>query len=156
MNPEMEKELELEIDRVLQGLPDLAAPPGLLTRTMCALEQPTPWRLRPWSTWPLSVRIAFFVLVLAAAAAALGEWRLVEPALRAVASRRLAAAATDVKSFWNVLGALAGSVVLAVEHLGKGFMFACLAAAAGACAVCAGLGTILVRLTRARPKNNQL
>jgi hypothetical protein len=140
----------------LQELPDLAAPPALLTRTMNALEQPAPWHKRSWTAWPLSVRIAFFAFVLAAAAAALVEWRLVEPALRTAASRRLAAAATDVKSFWNVLSALAGPVVQAVEHLGKVFMLACLAAAAGACAVCAGLGTILVRLTRARPKSNQL
>jgi hypothetical protein len=36
-----------------------------------------------------------------------------------------------VKCFWTFLSALAGAVALAVEHLGKGFMLACLVAAAG-------------------------
>jgi hypothetical protein len=156
MNPEMEKDLEMEIARALQGLPDLAAPPGLLTRTMLALEQPVPWHARPWTKWPVSARIAFLVFVLAAVAAVLVEWRLVEPALRGAASRRLAPALADLKCFWSVLGGLAGAVVLVVEQLGKVFMLACLAAAAGACAVCAGFGTVLVRLTRARPERNQL
>ncbi len=156
MNPEMENELETEIAGALQGLPDLAAPPGLLTRTMLALEQPVPWHARPWIKWPVSARIAFLVFVLAAVAAVLVEWRLIEPALRAAACRRLAPALANARSFWNLLCALAGAVVLAIEQLDKVYMLACLGAAAGACALCAGFGTILVRLTRARPESNQL
>jgi hypothetical protein len=156
MNPEMERELEAEIAKALQGLPDLAAPPGLLTRTMRALEQPAPWHARPWIQWPLSARIAFIVFVLAAVAAVLVEWRLIEPALRAEATRRLTPALADLRCCWNLLGTSAGAVALAFEHLGRGFMLACLVAAAGACAVCAGFGTILVRLVRARPESKQL
>jgi hypothetical protein len=55
-----------------------------------------------------------------------------------------------------VLGALAGALALAVEHLGKGFMLACLVAAAGACAVCAGFGTIFVRFALAKPGRSPL
>ena len=156
MNPEMEKELETEIASALEGLPDLAAPRGLLKRTMNALEQPVPWHVRPWTKWPLSVRIAFFVFVLAAVTAACVGWRAVEPALLAAASRRLAPALADARCFWNLLGAFARALVLAFEQLGQAFMLACLGAAAGACAVCAGFGTILVRLTRAGPESNQL
>jgi membrane protein implicated in regulation of membrane protease activity len=156
MNPRMEKELETQIGLALQALPDLAAPPGLLARTMSALEQPVPWPARPWAKWPASARIAFFIFALAAVAAAFVAWRALEPGLLAAVSRRLAPAASDVKCLWNIFGALAGAVVLVVEHLGNGFMLACLAVVAAACAVCAGFGTIFVRLALARPGRNQL
>jgi hypothetical protein len=154
MNPELEKELETEIGRALRGLPDLAAPPGLLTRTMAALERPAPWYARSWTKWPLPVRIAFLVLALTAVAAAGVGWHAVEPGLLATASRHLAPATAGVSCFWKALIALAGALVLAVEHLGKGFMLACLVAAAVACAVCAGFGTMFVRLALARPGRN--
>jgi hypothetical protein len=156
MNPELEKELETEIGRALQGWPDLAAPPGLLTRTMTALEQPAPWHARSWTNWPVPVRIVFLIFALAAVAAACVGWRAVEPGLLAAASRHLAPAAVGLSCIWKVLSALAGAVVLAVEHLGRGFMLACLVAAAGACALCAGLGTMFVRLALARPGRSLL
>jgi hypothetical protein len=156
MNPELEKELEMEIGRALRGLPDLAAPPGLLTRTMTALEHPAPWHARAWTKWPVPARIAFLVLALAAVAAAIMGWRAVEPGLLAAASRHLAPVAGGVSSFWKVLSALAGAVALTAQHLGKGFMLACLVAAMGAWAFCAGLGTILVRFAFARPGRNLL
>jgi hypothetical protein len=156
MNPEVEQELETEIGRALQSLPDLAAPPGFLTRTMGALEKPAPWRLRPWARWPSSARVAFLVFALAAAAGAVAELRAVEPGLLAAAAGRLAPVAAGAACFWHVAGALADAATLAVEHLGKGFMLGCVVAAAGACAVCAGFGTIFVRLAQAGPRKNQL
>jgi hypothetical protein len=156
MNPELEQELETEIGRALQGLPDLAAPPGLLSRTMAALEQPAPRHLRTWAKWPVSVRIAFFAMALAAVVAVVLGWSAFAPGLFAAACRGLAPAASTVKCCWNVLGALAGAVALAVEHLGTGFMLACLVVAAGTCAMCAGFGTILVRFALARPGRNLL
>jgi hypothetical protein len=151
MNPQQEQELETEIGRALHGLPDLAAPAGLLTRTMSALQQPASRHVRPWNKWPVSVRIAFFVLALALVAAAVVGWRVGEPGLMAAAYRCLAPAASGVKCFWDVLGALAGAVALEAQRLGKVFMLACLVAAAGACAACAGFGTVFVRLALARP-----
>jgi len=156
MNPDMEKKLETEIGGALRGLPDLAAPPGFFTRTMKALEQPAPRHARPWTQWPAPARIAFLTLALAAVAAAVAGWRAVEPGILAVASRRLAPAVSVVECFWDVLGALAGAAVPTVKQLGSGFLLACLAAAAWACAVCAGFGTMCVRLALARPGKNQL
>jgi hypothetical protein len=154
MNPELEQELEREIGQALQGLPDLAAPPGLLARTIRALEQPAPWPVRPLNKWPVSARIAFYVLALAAVVAAVIGWRAGEPGLMAAAWRSLAPAASALKCFWDVMGALAGAAALSAEHLGKLFMLGCLLAAASACAVCAGFGTIFVRLALARPGRN--
>jgi hypothetical protein len=151
MNPELAKQLETEIGRVLQGLPDLTAPPGLLERTMTALEKPAPWHARSWTKWPVRMRIVFLAVALAVVAAAGVGWHTLEPGLLARASRHLAPAIVGLSSFWKFLSALAGALVLAVEHLGKGFMLACLVAAAGAWALCAGLGTMFVRLALARP-----
>jgi hypothetical protein len=156
MNPDLEKQLEAEISRALQGLPDLSAPPGLVARTMKALEAPAPWHDRSWTTWPLTAQIVIFVFALATVAAGCVAWRAVEPGLLAAASHHLAPVVTGLESFWNALSALAGAVALAVEHLGKGFMLGCLVAAAGACALCAGLGTMFVRLALARPGRNSI
>jgi hypothetical protein len=154
MNPE--SELEAEMSRALQGLPDLAAPPGLLARTMGALERPARSRLRPWPEWPLAARAAFMVFALAAVAGAIAELRVLEPGLLAGISHRLAPMAAGFARFWNVVSGLTGALALAAQQLGKGFMLACLVAVAGACATCAGFGTIFVRLALARPGKNQL
>src|SRR5580658_10941852 len=105
MNPELEHELEREMDRIFQGHPDLAAPPGLLARTMNALEQPEPWHVRPWSKWSAAVRAAFLFVTLAAVAVAVMGWRAVEPGLLASAYRFLTPAASGLRCFWDVLTA---------------------------------------------------
>jgi hypothetical protein len=140
----------------LQGLPDLAAPRGFVKRTMEALEQPAAWGLRPWVKWPLPARIAFLIFALAALAGVFAGLRMVEPRLLAEASLRAAPLAAGVTCFWSVLSALTGALTLAVQHLGMGFMLVCLVAAAGACAVCAGFGTIFVRLAFAGPGKSEL
>jgi len=154
MNPEQEKELEAVIGRALQGLPDLAAPPGLLMRTMTALEQPAAWHARAWTKWPAPMRMAFLTCAIAAVVVVIVGWRFVEPGLLAAASRQVAPLAHGLSCFWKALSALAGAAVLAVEHLGKGFILVWLVAAAGAWAFCAGLGTMLVRFAFARPGRN--
>jgi hypothetical protein len=112
--------------------------------------------VRPWTQWPVSMRVAFFVLALAALTVAVVGWRAGEPGLMAAAYRCLAPVVAGVKCCWDVLGALAGAAALAAEHLGKGFMLAGLVAAASACAVCAGFGTVFVRLALARPVRSTL
>jgi hypothetical protein len=156
MNPELENELELEAARLLRGLPDLAAPVGFVARTMSALERPARRGMKPWSKWPVAGRIAFLALALAAAAAGFEAWRVIEPGLWAGAARLLAPVGLGVSCFWNVLSALTGALALALEKMGKGFLLACLVAGAGACFLCAGFGTVLVRLAQSRPVKNTL
>jgi hypothetical protein len=151
MNPELEKELETEISRALQGLPNLAAPPGFMARTLAALERPAAWYARSWAEWPLAIRIVSLVFALMAVTAAFLGWRAVEPSLLATATRHFAPLAGGVTSVWKLLIALAGALALTVEHFGKGFMLACLATVAVAWAFCAGLGTMFVRFAFARP-----
>jgi hypothetical protein len=156
VNPELEQELEREISRVLQGLPELAAPRGFAARTMSALERPAPRRLRSWATWPMAVRIAFLSVALAGVVVAVVEWRAVEPGLLAAAYHSLAPVLSGVKCLGNVLTALAGAVPLCVEHLGKGFILAAAVAALFASAVCAGFGTLFVRFALTRSVRSQL
>jgi hypothetical protein len=151
MNPELERELEEQIGRALQGLPDLAAPPALFTRTMNALQKPAASPAQAWNRWPVSARIAFFVLASITLVAAVIGWRAGAPGLLAAIHPGLAFMMSGVKCVWDVLGALMAAAALEAQHLGKIFMVACLLAVAGACAVCAGCGTIFVRLALARP-----
>jgi hypothetical protein len=154
MNPELERELETETSRAFRDLPNLAAPPGFLARTMAAVQRPVAWYARSWAEWSLPMRSAFLVFALAAVAALFLGWRAVEPGLLAAATQHLATVTGGVTSVWKVLSALAGGLALAAEHLGKGFILACLAATVGAWALCAGLGTMFVRLVSARPDRN--
>ncbi|MCP5520121.1 MAG: hypothetical protein H7A46_01070 [Verrucomicrobiales bacterium] len=57
-----------ELDRRLSELPDLEAPPSLITRVNAALakEAATPWWQRPWWFWPVPARIGSFLLLAAA------------------------------------------------------------------------------------------
>ncbi len=154
MNPELEQELEKEISRAMQGLPNLAAPPGFLARTMTALDRPVPWYARSWAEWPLPVKIGFLVFALVAVAALFLGWRAAEPSLLATATRHLAPLAGGVTSIWKLLSALAGALTLAAEQQGKGFMLACLATATVAWVFCAGLGTMFARFAFTRPIRN--
>jgi hypothetical protein len=156
MNPDLEKELERDISRVLQGLPDLAAPAGLLTRTMTALEQPAHRHGRSWTKWPLSLRIGFLGCGLAGVAAIIVGSGAAEPGLASAASHYTAPLAVTLSCSWKAVNALAGAGLLAVEHLGKGILLACLVAGAGAWVFCAGLGTVLFRLAWVKPGTSQI
>jgi predicted small integral membrane protein len=156
MKPEMENELEKEIQQVLQGLPDLAAPPDLLARTMNALQQPAPRPRFSWNAWPVPVQIAFLTLALVLVAGLVVEWRAMAPGLLTEICRRLTPVTTSAVCGWNAFRALAGAMALAAQHLGLRFVLACFVAAAGACAICTGFGTIAVRLALARPAKSLL
>jgi hypothetical protein len=156
MNPKLEQELEEQISRALRGWPDLAAPPGFLARTMNALERPALSHARTWNKWPVPVQIAFFFAALATVVVVVTGWHAVEPGLLAAAYRVVGPALSGVRCFWNVLGALGGAVALGVEHLNRGFLVVCVVAALSASALCAGFGTIFVRLALARPRSSSL
>jgi len=151
MNEGREKEVELAIQQALQGLPNLAAPSGFLARTMAAIERPAARVNRSWATWPLAARIGFVVLALAVASGTVWALRAIEPSVLSGISRLLSPAIASVACFWNFIRALSEAVTLAVQQLGLRFMLACFAAAAVACAICAGFGTIFVRLALAKP-----
>ncbi len=55
MNPEYEKQLEVDIDQHLRELPELRAPEGLILRVMQELARRAalPWYQQSWERWPV-------------------------------------------------------------------------------------------------------
>jgi hypothetical protein len=153
MNGEFDKQLQAEIDRQLKDLPDLAAPPDLMRRTMNAIARPAaPWHARPWSAWPAGLRAAYLVLALGALAAAYPGWRAVGPALFGPMVARFAQWRAGAECLWNAAGVLTGAMALVLDHLGKGVILPCVLVVALAYAVCVGFGTVFVRLALSRSR----
>ncbi|HUD48782.1 MAG TPA: hypothetical protein VMR33_18255 [Candidatus Baltobacteraceae bacterium] len=151
MNPEFDKQLEAEIDRALKDLPDLAAPPNLLPRTLSLIARPAaPWHARPWSAWPVGLRAAYLVVTLGAVAAAIPGWRAVGPRLLAPIVGRLAHWRAGVECLWNAVGALTGAVALILDRAGKGIILPCILVVVLAYAACVGFGTVFVRLSMSK------
>jgi len=67
MNLDYEKNLEVEIDRELNALPEIAAPARLIARVMATIElrKALPWFRRAWHTWPGPLQAVFLVTMLA-------------------------------------------------------------------------------------------
>jgi hypothetical protein len=147
MNPEIDKQLEAEIDRQLKDLPDLAAPRNLIPRTMNRIARPAaPWHARPWSEWPAGLRAAYLVLTLGGLAAVFSGWRAVGPALSGPMVARFAHWRAGVECLWTAVGALTGAVTVVLDHLGKRIVLPCVLVVVLAYAACVGFGTVFVRL----------
>jgi hypothetical protein len=155
MNPELEKELEAEISSALRGLPELAAPPGLLARTMSAIER-SAVRAGLWNQWPVPLRVGFIVAGFSVLVGAVFGWRAIGPGLFAAAWRDVAPAISSAQCAWSVLAALTGAAALAAGHLGKLFILVCVLAAVTASAFFGGFSTVLMRLALGRPRNSKL
>ncbi|MGA2748264.1 MAG: hypothetical protein ABSG59_05760 [Verrucomicrobiota bacterium] len=154
MNPEQERQLEREIDRLLKELPDLPAPAGLISRTMDAIARTPP--ARGWAAWPATWRTAYLALACGMLAAIFVGVLAVEPGIMAALRHPLARWAGGVECLWNALGALAGAAALVAEHLGNGFWLAALVMGLVAYAACVGLGTLFVRLALAKTRREYL
>jgi hypothetical protein len=147
MNLEFDNQLEAEIDRQLKDLPDLAAPPNLIRRTMSAIECPgAPWYFRPWSAWPAGLRAAFLVVTLGALAGAIPILHELGPRLFGPLAGQFAHWRVGVECLWNAAGALTGAVTVILNHFGKGFVLPCVLVVLLAYAACVGFGTVFVRL----------
>ena len=149
MNPDYEQQLEAEIDRRLKRLRELQAPATLVSRVMSAIERPVllPWYRQSWQMWPLPLRAASLLALIAAfAGICFGSWELTQTESFVAATHTLGAWFTSASALFHALSALAGAVLVAVKSLGTGFLIACLLAGAMAYAMCLGLGTVYLRL----------
>ena len=153
MNPEYEKNLESHLDRLLKELPELDAPQSLVPRVMTAIAafKPLPWYRQPWLAWPLSLRVAAMVFLLALfGGLCTATFQLTRAAGFANAMQELGQTFSFLGSIWSVINVLLSAVILVVKHLGTGFIVGCCLTAALGYAVCIGLGTACVRLAYAR------
>ncbi len=155
MNPDYEKQLEARVQRELDSLGELNAPPALANRIMRVLEQraATPWYRRAWPTWPLGLRIASLVLLLGAfGGLCLGTWGLTHAVTTMEQTSTWFAAA---QALWRTVGVLGNVAVTFTDRLGAGVIVTGLALLFTACAVCIGLGSACVRLAL-RPATNRI
>jgi hypothetical protein len=147
MNPEFDHQLEAEIDRQLKDLPDLAAPPDLMARTMNVIGRPAaPWYARSWYAWPAGLRAAYLILALGALAGAFYGWRAVGPTVSGMIFARFAHWRPGLECLSNTVSALSGAVGPILDHLGKGIVLSCVLVVLLAYAACVGFGTVFVRL----------
>jgi len=159
MNSEFDNQfqLEAETDRLLKDLPDLAAPPDLISRALNRISEPElSWPSRPWFAWPKGVRIAYVACALAALTAVMFGWRALEPEVSGTQPSWFSQWSSGAACLWNALGVLRGALILVIDHLGKGFVVSCVLAVVTAYALCIGFGTAFVRLTLAGPKKDHL
>ena len=149
---------EQEVGNYLRNLPELAAPPGLISRTMKALEQPapSPWHARPWITWPAPLRILSLVLSFGALAAMVLPWNTLRPALAAAVRPSLAHWSAEAGFLREAFAALAGAAMLAVAQLGKGFALGLCVLALLSYSACVGLGAMILRFASVKPNKGLL
>ena len=92
MNDEYKKQLEAGVQRELNALGELEAPPEIARRVMRVIEQraAAPWYRREWQAWPLALQAGSLVGLLAAFAflcfgsSQLARFATVTPAAREV------------------------------------------------------------------------
>ena len=153
MNLDNDSQLELEISRELKALPELTAPASVANRVLAAIELRlnVPWYRRSWVTWPLALRMASLVAMLAMfGGLCLAGWEVSRTETIMSATHRAGQWFSELNTIGSVLNILAGSAALVVKKLGTTFIVACLVAAGLGYAIFLGLGTVYFRLAFAK------
>lgn len=153
MNSPYDRELELEIDRELNQLPELKAPATLSRRVLRAIEQQHAlrWYNQPWQNWPAPLRAtALGLLSVCFGGLCVASWQLTRAAGMTAAMQEVGGLFSGLATVWNIITVLLGAIVLVIKSLGTGFMIGCALIAALGYALCLGLGTAYVRLAFAR------
>ena len=152
MNVEYEKQLETEIDRELKALPPLTAPSTLTSRVMAAVAKPgvVAWYQRPWPAWPLALRAASLLTLLALfGGLSFAGWELSHTGSELV-TQRFAGGLSMLGALWEVLSALVGAVVLISKNISPIYLLGYLAVLICGYLMCVGLGTLGMRVALAR------
>ncbi len=146
MNPHYEKQLEASIRRELETLDELPAPPALANRILREIESraATPWYRRAWPSWPMSLRFASLVILLAGfSGLCFGTWELT----RSIATtERMGLWLADAQALWRTAGVLGDVACSFTQQLGAGVWVVALGFLFAACAACIGLGSACIRL----------
>jgi len=153
MNTNHKNELAALIDRELKSLPPLAAPPTLAPRILARLAAPAEpaWYRRPWPTWPLAMRTASMLVLLALfGGLCFAGWQVSHAASVTAASEKVSGVFALVSLAVKTLSALGNAAAQVAQHLGTGFVVAALAIVALSYAACVGLGSFYLRFAFAR------
>src|SRR5690348_16400802 len=110
MNPEYEQNLEAQVDRVLKELPELSAPGTLMPRVLgvIARRRALPWYRQPWPVWPIALRVATMIFLLASfGGLCVASFELTRAAGFVNAMQEIGHTFSGLSSVWNVLTVLA-------------------------------------------------
>jgi hypothetical protein len=149
MSSEHEKRLEIEMDQELKRLPELEAPRTLAPRVLAAIawRASVPWHRRAWETWPIAVRTAAVLVLLALfGGLCFAGWELPHSGVFAAVASEISHLGSGLNTFWNTANDLAGAAVTVAKHIGTGLVIALFAAMGLGYAMLLGLGTFYVRL----------
>lgn len=155
MNPDHEKQLAARVQRELDSLGELAAPPALANRILqrIAARPAAPWYQRAWPTWPVGLRWASLSLLLGGfGGLCFGAWELTR-AVTAMAQTHGWLA--DAQALWRTVGVLGNLARSLTGQLSTGMIVTGLALLLAAGAMCIGLGSACVRLAQ-RPASNRI
>src|SRR5689334_22533867 len=122
MNPQYEKQLEVCVQRELDALNELPAPPALANRIMRAIElrAKVPWYRQSWSTWPVGLRAASLTaLLLAFGGLCVGVWMVTHGA---TAPGWLTTGVADASAIWRTVEVLATTAGSLISRLGVGVL----------------------------------
>ena len=153
MSLEYEKKLEVEIDRELKSLPEIAAPATLVSRVMAAIElrKALPWFRRAWHTWPSSLQGLFVVTMLALIGGiCFGGWEASHTATFGLAVQKVGGWFSSLSALCTAFNALAGAIVAMIKQVNSTILIAFLCAAGLGYALFLGLGTMYFRLAFAK------
>ena len=153
MNSNEDKAWEARLDRALKDLPELTAPAGLLEKTMATLERRRipAWHQRPWTTWPIWLRAASVVSMLAFVGAICAvKWEFAHTTLGARLSQRVTDHFSNWAAIFGAVDTLGRAAVTVARHLNGWVAAWCIVAATTAYLACIGLGTAAARLTLSR------
>jgi hypothetical protein len=153
MSLEYEKKLEVEIDRELKSLPEIAAPATLVSRVMAAIElrKALPWFRRAWHTWPGSLQGLFVVTMLALIGGiCFGGWEVSHTETFGLAIQKVGGWFSSLSALCTAFNALAGAIVAMIKQVNSAVLIAFLCAAGLGYALFLGLGTMYFRLAFAK------
>jgi hypothetical protein len=159
MSLEYEKKLEVEIDRELKALPEIAAPATLVLRVMAAIElrRALPWFRRAWHTWPGSLQGLFLVTMVALfGGICFGVWEATHTATFGVAVHKIGGWFSGLSAIYTALNALAGVVVALIKQINSTVLMALLCAAGLGYALFLGLGTMYFRVAFAKRQESEI
>jgi hypothetical protein len=150
MKPNYEEQLERAVQRELDSLPELEAPPQLAVRILSKLRRADavlPWYRCAWSAWSLPLRVTSMVGLLAAwGAIGFSLWQFLQTRFFAGVSQRMSETIDSISLFERVGRVLLNSLKLALSSLSPLQLGLLIVSGVACYAVCVGMGTLYYRL----------
>ena len=153
MNTNHEDQLAARIDRELKSLSLVSAPPTLSPRIMARLagQAEVTWYRRAWPTWPMALRAASFILLLAFfGGLCFAGWQVSHAPSVTATTEKVSGVFALVTLAANTLNVLANAAALVMRHLGTGFIVAAAAVVLLGYTVCMAIGSFYLRYAFAR------